>query len=150
VYLVNDRENFHLKPFGEFAKSNKVADFSRVIKNAVRMNTFLKAVDGEHQLITPSDIEATESNIKNSIYAVDNTFEGGVKPYGWFVWKTVTYMGDASGGGGGTSGYTQKIYLARDGVAFLGHFQEEDFITKLASSLSESGYQVIVPEVFKD
>ena len=84
------------------------------------------------------------SNDQRAIYYSSNDPAIASKPFGWFIWKTITYIGDSSGGGGGTSGYTQKVYLTRDGVNFSGFYEEKDFISALASQLSSRGYNIEV------
>ena len=76
----------------------------------------------------------------NAIYSDSLNEYDDLKSYGWFIWKTVTYMGNASGDMAGTSGYNQKVYLARDGVRFGGIIEESNFISDLGRALNTNKF----------
>lgn len=101
-------------------------------------NSLINLVDNRLEDI---EEEATE-DLRAPIDTTEAIYFSSINPYdinsrfGWFVWKTITYLGNSAGdSAAGTSGYTQKVYLCRDGVRFGGKVEEKDIIYELAQSL---------------
>jgi hypothetical protein len=78
----------------------------------------------------------------NELYAL-NINSRIVNQVAFYVWKTITYIGDATTGK--TGNYMQKIYLSRDAVNHIGFGEEEDYLTSFVSNVSFSKYSVIQP-----
>jgi hypothetical protein len=152
IYLVDDRAQTNLFESLAYFTANVVNQLrlSRVIARFTSLFRQNPVVGTSELHEVFQKFQDVYSNNFNSIFSVVTRTDAkeNWKPYGWFVWKTITYIGDASGGGGGTSGFTQKVYLARDGVIWQGQFDEKDFISRLAAGLSDQGYDVVVPEYF--
>jgi hypothetical protein len=91
------------------------------------------------------DVDKSDESITEAIYTTTVDYTDKTKPFGWFVWKTATYLGNASGDAAGTSGYNQKVYLARDGVNYGSNFEEEDFLTSFIQDLQNTGFSVEQP-----
>ena len=143
LYLIDDTMAERTLRLGAGAGRDYITTSLKKLQLQLKLR---KAKDGETPTIKFEDFEEFILNTKNAIF-VDSDDEN-MKPFGWFVWKTATYLGDASGGGGGTSGYTQKVYLARDGARHKGQYEEKNFIAEFVSKLNELGYDVISPEIF--
>lgn len=151
VFLIDDRVRFNLvNDLGLRYDAEKTRFDFNAIKQTVDFVRTLQGVRNEYneEVVNPSAFSGAVDPAIDSIYfkTADGRRE---KPYGWFVWKTVTYLGDASGGGEGTSGYTHKIYLARDGVNWFHNYEDSDFLSNLASQLNDRGYNIIIPEVIR-
>ena len=155
LYLAN--EGYQKKEIGEYIKLIDNRERFHIIDDPTALTDLKKVISHVKALkFTPDINERTESrneaqeklfsNDQRAIYYSASNPAIATKPFAWFIWKTITYMGDSSGGGGGTSGYTQKVYLTRDGVNFTGFYDEKDFISALASQLNDRGYDIIVPQ----
>lgn len=68
----------------------------------------------------------------------------------FFVWKTVTYIGQSSSSAGSTSGYTQKVYMSDMSVFWNNKFEEDDFVSRMAEELIGRGFPLIEPSVFEE
>ncbi len=87
-------------------------------------------------LLDKLDSDGFEYDHDRLVFNKSETLQlGEIVKSNYYVWKVVTYIGDSTGGGGGTTGFTQKIYLSKDSVAFVGNYEEEDFISKLVIRL---------------
>ena len=88
------------------------------------------------------DVDKSDESVTDAIYTTTVDYSDKTKPFGWFVWKTATYLGNASGDDAGTSGYNQKVYLSRDGVNYGSNFEEEDFLTSFIQDLQNNVFSV--------
>lgn len=68
----------------------------------------------------------------------------------FFVWKTVTYIGQSSSSAGSTSGYTQKVYMSDLSAFWNNKFEEDDFVSRMSEELIGRGFPLIEPSVFEE
>jgi hypothetical protein len=136
VYLANDvpYQNLVLQDATDFFETTVKKIASTILPfGEIASNTVDKAEDIIDNYIN-------EQDLSSAIYStsVNNTTDI-TKPFGWFVWKTITYLGSSSEASEGTSGYNQKVYLARDGVRFGGKIEEKDIAFDLTKALGRAG-----------
>jgi len=136
VYLANDvpYQNLVLQDATDFFETTVKKIASTILPfGEIASNTVDKAEDIIDNYINEQDLSA-------AVYStsVNNTTDI-TKPFGWFVWKTITYLGSSSEASEGTSGYNQKVYLARDGVRFGGKIEEKDIAFDLTKALGRAG-----------
>ncbi len=158
--LHNDVLDPNIGNINLFLGANNVVDKSKAMKHALytaskvairgaataggnaiglfAANSFLSLVDNRLEDIR----EGANEDLRAPIDTTEAIYFSSINPYdinsrfGWFVWKTITYLGNSAGdSAAGTSGYTQKVYLCRDGVRFGGKVEEKDIIYELAQSL---------------